>query len=211
LIQHGYHRYYLLTIFLITAILLWVQIYVTRGWQLPGGLSFHPYYISGIAIIIVLAAIFSTRTKTRISTIVAMGVAGYGISLIYLHYSAVDLAITQILAETLIVIVFVLVIRKLPRFKQFSTRKTKIRDYIIALVFGSVMTLVALKAIPVEFNHPVSDFYLENSLTRGFGKNVVNVILVDFRALDTLGEILVLTLAAFGITILIGRTKHSRR
>jgi multicomponent Na+:H+ antiporter subunit A len=207
LIQHGYHRYYILTIFLFTAILLWIQIYITRGWQLPDGLSIQPLYISGIALVIVLSAIFSTRTRTRIATIIAMGVAGYGISLIYLYYSAVDLAITQILAETLIVIVFVLVIDKLPRFREFSSRKTKIRDYLIALFFGSVMTVVALKAIPVEFNQPVSDFYLENSSPRGFGKNVVNVILVDFRALDTLGEILVLTLAAFGITILVSRTK----
>jgi multicomponent Na+:H+ antiporter subunit A len=73
------------------------------------------------------------------------------------------------------------------------------------------MTVVALKAIPVEFNHPISDFYLENSRPRGFGDNVVNVILVDFRALDTLGEIIVLTLAAFGISLLIRRTKTSNK
>jgi multicomponent Na+:H+ antiporter subunit A len=207
LIQHGYHRYYILTIFLFTSILLWYQIFITRGWQLPAGLSLQPFYIAGIALVIVIAAVFSTRTKTRITTIAAMGVAGYGISLIYLYYSAVDLAITQILAETLIVIVFVLVIQKLPRFRQFSSRKSKIRDYLVALLFGSVMTVVALKAIPVELSQAASDFYIENSRPRGFGNNVVNVILVDFRALDTLGEIIVLTLAAFGVSILVSRKK----
>ena len=50
----------------------------------------------------------------------------------------------------------------------------------------------------------MADFFLENSLTRGFGKNVVNVILVDFRALDTLGEVTVLTLAAIGVSVLLG-------
>ena len=65
------------------------------------------------------------------------------------------------------------------------------------------MTVVALKAIHLEFNHPVSDYFLENSRkTSGFGKNVVNVILVDFRALDTLGEVVVLAIAAVGVSML---------
>jgi multicomponent Na+:H+ antiporter subunit A len=132
-----------------------------------------------------------------------MGVTGYGIALIFLYYSAIDLAITQILVETLVIVMFVLILQKLPRFARLSKRSTKIRDLLIASSFGGVMTILALKAIHVEFNHPISDFFLENSYIKAYGENVVNVILVDFRALDTLGEITVLTIAALGVYVLI--------
>jgi len=91
----------------------------------------------------------------------------------------------------------------LPVFAKLSSRATKIRDMIIALSFGGVMTTLALKAINVEFNHPISDFFLENSYTKAYGENVVNVILVDFRALDTMGEVTVLTIAALGVFVLL--------
>jgi multicomponent Na+:H+ antiporter subunit A len=137
-----------------------------------------------------------------------MGVVGYGISLIYMYYSAIDLAITQILVESLTVVMFVIILQRLPRFAQLSSRNTKIRDLFISLAFGAVMTVLALKAIHVEFNHPVSDYFTKNSYTRAFGENVVNVILVDFRALDTLGEVTVLTIAALGVYVLL-KTKKS--
>jgi multicomponent Na+:H+ antiporter subunit A len=152
--------------------------------------------------VIIAGTLFATLAKSRISAIVALGVVGYGISLIYLYYSAIDLAITQILAETMIVAMFVMVLQRLPKFARLSSKRTKIRDLLVALSFGSVMTVVAIKAIHLDFNHPVSDYFLENSYTRGFGKNVVNVILVDFRALDTLGEVVVLAIAAMGVSML---------
>jgi multicomponent Na+:H+ antiporter subunit A len=205
LIQHGYHRYYILTIIALTTLLLGAQIYFTWGWELDARLSLQPFYIAGLITVIISSALFSTLSNSRIATIIAMGVTGYGISLIYLYYSAVDLAITQILAETLMVVVFVLVLQRLPRFARLSSRLTKLRDLLIALVFGGLMTIMALKAIHVDFQHPISDFFIRNAYPRAFGKNVVNVILVDFRALDTLGEIIVLTVAALGVVGLIGR------
>jgi multicomponent Na+:H+ antiporter subunit A len=203
-IQHGYHRYYILTIIVFTALLLGAQIYLTWGWELDTRLSLQPFYLTGLITVIILSTLFCTLSASRMATIIAMGVTGYGISLVYMYYSAIDLAITQILAETLIVIVFVLVLQRLPRFARLSSRITKVRDLLIAALFGGIMTVLALKAIHVEFQHPISDFFLENSYSRAFGRNVVNVILVDFRALDTLGEIIVLTVAALGVVVLIG-------
>lgn len=202
-IQHGYHRYYLLTIITFTSVLLWIQVYFTRGWELASEFSLSPFYISGLVLIIAISAVFSAVSKSRISTIVSMGVTGYGISLIYMYYSAVDLAITQVIVETLTVVMFVLVLQKLPMFATLSKRKTKIRDAFIALSFGLVMTVLALKAINVDFNSPISGFFMENSISKAYGKNVVNVILVDFRALDTLGEVMVLTIAAIGVFTLL--------
>jgi multicomponent Na+:H+ antiporter subunit A len=210
IIQHGYHRYYILTIILFAAVLIWAQIFVTRGWLIQTGFTLQPFYVSGLVLVIILATVFSAVSNSRLSAIIALGIAGYGISLIYLYYSAIDLAITQILVETLIIAMFVLVLQRLPRFARLSSGLTKIRDLAVALVFGSVMTVVALKAIRVDFSAPVSEFFLANSYSEAFGKNVVNVILVDFRALDTLGEVVVLTVAAFGVSVLIGTKKAKK-
>jgi multicomponent Na+:H+ antiporter subunit A len=206
-VQHGYHRYYLLTIFMFTTILLWVQVFVTRSFTFTMPLNFQPFYIAGLAVVIILVAIASAVSRSRIVTIVAMGVAGYGISLIFLYYSAIDLAITQILVETLTVVMFMAILQRLPKFAVLSSKRTRIRDLLIALSFGGVMTILAFKAVNVNLNRPISDFYLENSYTRAFGENVVNVILVDFRALDTMGEVTVLTLAAVGVYLLLASKK----
>jgi len=202
ILQHGYHRYYILTIILFASLNLWFQVIYTWGWETEARLSLQPFYITGLVVVMVAATIFSTVTRSRIAIIAALGVVGYGIALLYLYFSAVDLAITQILVETLIVVMFVLVLQRLPKFARLSSQRTKIRDLLVALAFGSVMTIIAIKAIHLEFNHPISDYYLEKSYTEGFGKNVVNVILVDFRAIDTLGEVVVLSIAAVGVALL---------
>lgn len=208
--QHGYHRLYILTIFVFAAANIWFQVIYTWGWRPEASFSLQPFYISGLVAVIVAATIFSTLSKSRIATIAALGVIGYGISLIYLYFSAVDLAITQILVETLIVVMFVIVLQRLPKFANLSSRKTKLRDLLVALSFGSVMTIVAIKAIHLEFNHPISDYFVDKSYLEAFGKNVVNVILVDFRALDTMGEVIVLSIAAMGVAMLFTFKKIER-
>ena len=198
-----YHRFYILTIFLVASIFLWYQVYVTIGWNLDNVFTLRPFYVSGLVLVIILSTIFSVVSKSRIATIITMGVAGYGIALLFMYYSAIDLAITQIIVETLILVMFVLILQRLPIFARLSSKTTRIRDLLIALSFGTAMTVLALKSINVNFNHPISDFMIENSYDKAFGQNVVNVILVDFRALDTLGEVTVLVIAALGVFVLL--------
>lgn len=207
MLQHGYHRYYILTIIAFTAVLLWIQLYVTRGWEFDLAFSFKPFYISGLVLIISLATLFTVLTRSRIAAIISMGVMGYGLALIFLYYSAVDLAITQILSETLIVVMFMLILQRLPMFSKLSSRATKIRDLVIAILFGTAMTLVTIKAINVNLSTPISEFFMNNSFSKAHGENVVNVILVDFRALDTLGEVTVLVIAALGVAALLSTQK----
>jgi multicomponent Na+:H+ antiporter subunit A len=206
-VQHGYHRYYILTIIVLSTIFLWYQVIVTWGWKVETPFTLNPFYISGLVVIIIFSTIYSTISASRITTIITMGATGYGIALIFLYYSAVDLAITQIIVETLIVIMFVLILQRLPLFAKLSSKQTKIRDLSIALAFGSVMTVLALKAINVNFNHDISKYFIENSFVKAYGKNVVNVILVDFRALDTMGEVTVLVVAAIGVFVLLKTKK----
>ena len=128
-----------------------------------------------------------------------MGVVGYGIALLYLYYGAIDLAITQFLAETVLMVLFVMVIYYLPAFAVLSSRKSRLRDGLISLGVGTFITLVVLKAKFLNLETPISEYFATRAYTEGHGRNIVNVILVDFRALDTMGEVTVLILAAAGV------------
>lgn len=207
LLQHGYHRYYILTVVLVTSALLWLQLILTRGWEFNLSITLQPFYISGLLLVVVIATLYTMVTRSRTRAILSMGVTGYGIALLFLYYSAVDLAITQLLSETLVVVMFVLILQRLPYFANLSRKRSKIRDMSIALIFGGAMTVVSLMAINVNFGRSVSRFFMANSYVKAHGENVVNVILVDFRALDTLGEVTVLVIAAVGVAYLFKSTK----
>jgi len=208
-VNHGYHRIYLMTVFVIAAAILGLQLLFGDIRFENHSISHAPFYIYGMAGIMILAGVLTMITKQRLAAILALGVIGYGLAFIYLFYSGIDLAITQILAETVIVVFFVLILQRLPEFSQLSKKKSKLRDLIIAGVFGVIMTIIAFQASHVEYTDCVSDYYVENSYDKAFGENVVNVILVDFRALDTMGEALVLIIAALGVFILL--TKRNAR
>jgi multicomponent Na+:H+ antiporter subunit A len=123
--------------------------------------------------------------------------------IIFIIHSAPDLALTTFAIETLTVILFVLVLYKLPKFLPFSKSYSRLRDIIIASSVGLFMTLVVLYITSIELQSELKKFYTENSVPGGKGRNVVNVILVDFRAIDTLGEITVLAIAAIGVFALL--------
>jgi len=199
-IQHGYHRYYLITFFMVTLGITAFQI----NWNFSDLVPFGGFTTIRINIVILLmvsalAVLFAVFSMSRLSAILAMGVVGYGIGLLYLLYGAIDLAITQFLAETVIMVLFVMVIYYLPKFAKLSNKKSRVRDIIISLAVGAGVTIVVLHSRALNNHEPISNFFAENSFIKAHGKNIVNVILVDFRALDTLGEITVLTLAAIGV------------
>jgi multicomponent Na+:H+ antiporter subunit A len=125
------------------------------------------------------------------------------VALTFLVYGAPDLAMTQFMTETLTVILFVFVFYHLPRFGRLSSRLARWRDLAIAAAFGTMMTALVLAATAIPLDSSLQEFYAQNSRPLGHGRNVVNVILVDFRALDTLGEITVLSVAAIGVFALL--------
>ncbi len=199
-IQHGYQRYYLLTFFVTTVLLILLQLIDLKSAWIPVGES-SPVRMHVIIVLIIsaLASIFMVITRSRLSAILSMGVLGYGMGVLFMFYGAVDLAITQFLVETIVMVIFIMVIYHLPRFTLLSGKKTRLRDALIAAGVGITMTFVVLKARFINLEQPISGYFAENSFLEGYGRNIVNVILVDFRALDTLGEITVLALAAAGV------------
>jgi multicomponent Na+:H+ antiporter subunit A len=202
-LQHGYHRFYLSTIFIVSSILLIIAMINGRKPELFGNLTpFNPYS-AGIGAIMIIGSIAATRTRSKLSAIITMGIVGYGLALIFMMHGATDLAIVQILVETFILVLFVMVSSRLPKFTVSGKRISRLRDGLIAALTGGVMAILVLLAFNTEPGQTVSQYYIQNSYPEAHGKNIVNVILVDFRALDTLGEITVLAISALGIVSLL--------
>ncbi|SNB46888.1 putative monovalent cation/H+ antiporter subunit A [Geobacter sp. DSM 9736] len=199
LLQSGYLRRYLMAA-VGTAILLLAFALLRQGEPLQtgwtAGVRMYELLTAGV---VMAGALTAAVTTSRLAAVAALGAVGYGVALIYLLFGAPDLAMTQFCIETLTVILFVLVLYRLPRFSLLSSASVRLRDALVALACGVMMTLLTLTALSRPLQSRVSGFYAENSLPEAHGRNVVNVIIVDFRALDTLGEITVFAVAAIGI------------
>ncbi|MDX9831956.1 MAG: DUF4040 domain-containing protein, partial [Anaerolineae bacterium] len=145
---------------------------------------------------------------SRLAAVAALGVIGYSTAVIYVLFGAPDLAMTQFALETLTVILFVLVLYRLPRFAVLSNRGTRIREAVVALAAGGLMTTLVLTVTSVPLRSRLAPYFAANSLELAHGRNLVNVILVDFRGMDTLGEITVLAAAAVGVYALMKLRLH---
>ena len=208
-LQHGYLRYYLLVVVvcLICAVAGALQFPMTYGDFEHMDLSAHELIT---VILIALAAFAMTRVKSRFAALACLGVVGYGIALLYVYYGAPDLAKTQIVVESLTVVFFALLAAKMPDYRAFTSVAVRRRDAVIAALAGTLMGILVYTTLASNQTQPIANYYRENSLPLAHGKNVVNVILVDFRALDTLAEITVLAVAAFGAAALL-RIRKGRK
>ena len=163
-----------------------------------------------VAALLVVGAVAATLATRRFAAVILLGVVGYGMAVLFVVQGDPDLALTQFAVETLSVVVFLLVLRRLPdRFERSTTPAvgTGARLAVSAAV-GVFVVIMALAASGARTEAPVSREMSEQAYAEGFGKNVVNVILVDIRGLDTVGEITVLVAAGIGITAL-GRASRA--
>jgi multicomponent Na+:H+ antiporter subunit A len=161
------------------------------------------FYEVLVGLLILAATLLAVSSSSRLTAVAALGVVGYGVALIYTLFGAPDLAMTQFAIETLTVFLFVLVLYRLPRFAQLTARPARVRDAVVALSAGALMTVLVLVATAMPMESRLSPFFAENAVPLARGRNIVNVILVDFRALDTLGEITVIAVAAIGVYALL--------
>lgn len=197
--QNGFLRNYLTIIAITLVILGGYTLLNYNRFDLININSDYRYHEIIISVAILLAIAIIMRAKGRLTAVAGMGVVGFSIAVFFVFFGAPDLSMTQFAVETLTVIIFILVIYKLPKFIQFSTLPERIRDFIIASAFGLFMTLTVLFITSVSIDSELKKYFAEASYTEAKGKNIVNVILVDFRALDTMGEITVLAIAAIGV------------
>jgi len=148
--------------------------------------------------------------RRRLRAVIALSVVGLVVALAFARLSAPDLALTQLSVELATIILILLALYFLPaRSPRESSPARRLRDGLIATVGGTAIGIVAWLAMLAPTNS-ISDYYLAHSVPDAGGHNVVNVILVDFRGFDTLGEITVLAIAALGIFALLGNLHLER-
>jgi multicomponent Na+:H+ antiporter subunit A len=169
----------------------------------------HPLQLVVVAVMVV-ATVGAVITSHRLAAVLAVGAVGYGVAVLFVLQGAPDLALTQLLIETLVIVVFVLVLRHLPRrFSGGTTALPVAPRAVLALLVGvaaAAASLVAFTARPPT--QPSSVAQVALSEPEAHSANVVNAILVDFRAFDTMGEVSVVTVAALGV---IGLVRAARR
>ena len=163
--------------------------------------------IAGAVITILAGLGTAVLHRRRLVSLMMLSVVGLMVSLAFARFSAPDLALTQLAVEVVTVILLMLALFFLPqRTPKESSGARVVRDVLLAAGFGGIVASLnyAMLTRPLD---TISGFFLENSVSGGGGHNVVNVILVDFRGFDTLGEITVLCIAAIGIYKLLNRLR----
>jgi multicomponent Na+:H+ antiporter subunit A len=201
--QRGSLPLYLGSILLVVIALPGGALLVLRDW--PGGVRLFdtPAQLL-VGIIMAVAAFLAATSRGRLRAVMLAGVTGYGVAVLFVLHGAPDLALTQILVETVTLVIFALVLRKLPKY--FTSRPLQASRwwrFVVAITVGAVVSMIGLVASGARVAVPVSEAFYEAAYTFGYGYNIVNVTLVDIRAWDTLGEISVLVVAATGVASLI--------
>ncbi len=197
-IQTGVLRQYLFATFVVLAAAMLVPL-VTR--QVGGvnlalaGLGFLEW---GLAFLILAGTTLVVLTSSRIASLVGLGVVGIGVALIFIVFSAPDVAITQLLVELLVVVLLAVALLKMPHLDASNRQIHRPADAVLAVVVGGLTAVTLLLVVDGPFDRRLTEFFEGASWTEAFGRNIVNVILVDFRTLDTFGEIAVVIVAALG-------------
>lgn len=161
------------------------------------------------AALLVGGAVAAALATRRFTAALLLGSVGYGMALVFVILGAPDLALTQFAVETLSVVLFLLVLRRLPDgFGDRQPSRARWGKTAVGVTVGAFVFVLAIAAGGARTRAPVSGEMIEDAYPDAGGHNVVNVILADIRALDTLGEIAVLAVAAVGATAIarVGRT-----
>jgi multicomponent Na+:H+ antiporter subunit A len=162
-----------------------------------------------VGLIILAAALGAVVLRNRLAAVLLVGVTGYGCGAIFAFHGAPDLALTQFLVETLTLVVFVLVLRTLPaEADRVHMSRHRWPRALLALAVGATVTTLGAYAMSARTGVPIASLIPDAAYFRGHGANAVNVILVDIRAWDTMGEIMVLLVAATGVASMVFRHRR---
>ncbi|MEM9270150.1 MAG: hydrogen gas-evolving membrane-bound hydrogenase subunit E, partial [Pseudomonadota bacterium] len=158
-----------------------------------------------LALLIIIGAVLTAVTSSRILAMAALGVVGIGVAMIFIVFGAPDVAITQLLVETLVVVLVAVALLRLPLLDSQGLDRRP-RDAMLAIGLGVVVTVILLAVLETPLDLRLTDYFETTSWPEAYGRNIVNVILVDFRALDTFGEIAVVVIAALSAYALLRTT-----
>ncbi|WP_137181720.1 hydrogen gas-evolving membrane-bound hydrogenase subunit E [Roseomonas sp. AR75] len=201
-VQHGSLRGYMRTLLLVAALAPLAVLLARGGVDLPesGGLDPRAFAFGLVA----LGAVATALARSTFAAVMAVGLVGFGTALVFLTHGAPDVALTQFTVEVLLVVILATVLIRLPvKARDIRTPRQRAGDAAVAVALGGSVAMLLLAVLASPFDPRLGEWFGENSVPAGHGRNVVNVILVDFRALDTLGEIAVLAIAAFAVIALL--------
>ncbi len=205
LIHGGRLEVYITLTFLLLAVVLLVppvvygELPAMPAW--PAGIQLQEITFVVIAIIGLLAVL---TARDRLTAIVSLGIQGFAVAVIFLLFGAPDLSFTQFMVETLSVVILALVMTRLKLSPSDHRPAWKLlTDAAIAIACGLGFALLLLRSTQLPFDAALTDFFNAYSKTIAHGANVVNVIIVDFRGTDTLGEISVVMITGLAILALI--------
>jgi len=205
--QRGSLPIYLATILLVVVFVPGGALLMTQPWP-DSVVLYDSLGQVVVGAVMIVAAILTVRARRRLRAVMLAGVTGYGVTLLFVLHAGPDLALTQALAETITLVVFVLALRRLPPF--FSSRPlvgTRWVRIVIGIAVGLATSAFAFVATGARVAIPTSIDLPQWAYDYGGGNNVVNVTLVDARAWDTMGEISVLLVAATGVASLVFRRR----
>ncbi|MTI42663.1 multisubunit sodium/proton antiporter MrpA subunit [Roseibium hamelinense] len=204
LVQGGKMQTYMLATFVVIAASVLVPGYLGGGWPAMPDFPEYRFYEWSVFLIAVIGLIAVLIAKSRLTAIVSLGIQGFAVALIFMMFAAPDLAFTQLMVETLSVVILALVMTRLnlqPRDRRPWGAALATGVVSIGVGAGLALTLIAITQQPFDLR--LSEFFTEYSYSLAFGRNIVNVILVDFRGIDTLGEIAVVCLTGLCVLALI--------
>ncbi|MGZ0712170.1 Na+/H+ antiporter subunit A (plasmid) [Coraliomargarita sp. W4R53] len=209
LTQRGSLPVYVGTIFVVFVAAEGTALLAGSDWQAELDLYQTPMQLV-VAPIMIVAGIIAVRARKRYTGVVLVSVTGLGMVLLFASSGAPDLALTQILVETVTLVAFALVLRRIPsRMGDHNASVAPVLRAVLAGAVGVTMGIVAIVATAARDTTPISERFPELAYELGHGKNVVNVALVDIRGWDTMGELSVLILAATGVASLVFVTHRS--
>jgi multicomponent Na+:H+ antiporter subunit A len=210
-LQSASLRSYVLTILITTVTLVGTAFVTARILPAPSRWTPIALHEGLIAVLILAGALSATVARSNMAAVLSVGSVGYGVSLMYAFFGAPDLAMTQFAVETLTVVIFVLVFYQLRGFGDLSSPLIKLRDGLVAAAAGTVIAALVLFIGASGTTSRLASYFADAAPRLAHGDNIVNVMLVDFRAFDTLGEITVLVTVAVGVRALldIGRERRS--
>ena len=164
------------------------------------------------AALMIVGGIAAVVVRHRMAAVLCLGAVGYGMALVFALQGAPDLALTQVCVDTIGAVIFVLVLRHLPGwFDDQPTSLVRIGRIIVSASVGVFVFAFLLIAGDVRVDPTISTEFIERAYTEGGGRNVVNVVLVDIRGFDTMGEITVLAVAAMGVYALARLSRRESR
>jgi len=211
-IQPGLLRTYAVWTFAATTALALAG-YAAAGVALPGFAVGLPPALALVLLVAVAGAAAVARAPSHVAGVLTLSILGFMVAIFYILANAPDLALTQLVVETLVLVLFLLVLNRLPAFYGAPDRGVAVRDAAVSVAVGLTVGLTVVLSTAAEPNDALAEFLLARAgvpedhgnllVSHGGGSNVVNVVLVDFRALDTLGEISVVAMAALAVLTLV--------